>query len=301
MKQFFCFALIVLLVWATQGCKQSVTTPSFFSDSVSVTEAAAGRLLMDSSKWRNWWPGIQNAGAQSSPADCQVYIKELLTTGFNAVVYDGTDSAALQLLIRDNTRATAAAAFEWRINPLTAWNKKKLDTCVQRLHANMKNYFGNQQNIYGRIIKQELVTDTTLIAVKKSFGTEPGTPEVYGLIDAVRKYIQEKGGTTRSYPMLNVYQEAPNKYQVMVGVPTTKSLPGGSQFLLRQLVPGHILMTEVRGGPAAIKEAQRQMEIYISDHKKSSPAIPYQSLITDRRAQPDTAQWITRLYYPVFF
>jgi hypothetical protein len=43
------------------------------------------------------------------------------------------------------------------------------------------------------------------------------------------------------------------------------------------------------------------MKNYVEDNKKTSPAIPYQSLITNRLTETDTTKWVTKLYYPVFF
>ena len=62
---------------------------------------------------------------------------------------------------------------------------------------------------------------------------------------------------------------------------------------------GNILITEVKGGPEEIKKAYRQVELYISDFQRVAPAIPFESLVTDRRAEKDSTKWITRIYYPV--
>jgi hypothetical protein len=42
------------------------------------------------------------------------------------------------------------------------------------------------------------------------------------------------------------------------------------------------------------------MENYARDHKKQSPAIPYQLLVTNRLTEADTTKWITQINYPVF-
>jgi hypothetical protein len=62
---------------------------------------------------------------------------------------------------------------------------------------------------------------------------------------------------------------------------------------------GNILITEVKGGPASIKKAFNEMETYITDYRRTAPAIPFQSLITDRSKEPDTSKWVTKIYYPV--
>jgi hypothetical protein len=59
-------------------------------------------------------------------------------------------------------------------------------------------------------------------------------------------------------------------------------------------------MAEVKGGPSRVDGCLLAVENYVKDHNMMSPAIPFQSLVTDRMAEKDTAQWITRIYYPVF-
>jgi hypothetical protein len=41
------------------------------------------------------------------------------------------------------------------------------------------------------------------------------------------------------------------------------------------------------------------MELYISDHERVPPAIPFLSLVTNRMLEPDSSKWITLIYYPV--
>jgi hypothetical protein len=62
---------------------------------------------------------------------------------------------------------------------------------------------------------------------------------------------------------------------------------------------GNIFVCEVKGGPYSIDKATRQVQYYMSDHQRAAPAIPFQSLITDRRNETDTSKWITKIYYPV--
>jgi len=62
---------------------------------------------------------------------------------------------------------------------------------------------------------------------------------------------------------------------------------------------GFILEGEVKNGPYTIDAAMEQLEVYRADHQYTSPAIPYQLLVTDRLKETDTSKWITKLYYPI--
>ena len=100
--------------------------------------------------------------------------------------------------------------------------------------------------------------------------------------------------------MLNILQQPEGGYLTRVALPVTRELPQQHDISFkRMLAGGNILITEVKGGPAQIEKASAQIENYIKDFKRMSPAIPFLSLVTDRRQQPDSTQWITRIYYPV--
>jgi len=66
------------------------------------------------------------------------------------------------------------------------------------------------------------------------------------------------------------------------------------------MIRGNILVAEIKGGIYSVNEAERQLVNYANDYKKISPAIPFQSLVTNRQLEPDTSKWVTRLYYPIF-
>ncbi len=85
----------------------------------------------------------------------------------------------------------------------------------------------------------------------------------------------------------------------MVAIPVNKTITPNNEFLLKKMVPGKILVTEVRGGIHTINQAQKNIELYMNDHHLVSPAIPFHSLVTDRSKEADTAKWITKIYYPV--
>ena len=165
----------------------------------------------------------------------------------------------------------------------------------------IKKFFDEEKNVYGFSAAVQKVTDEFLISVKQPLNHYPSMKEVYDIINEIKTYISRQDGKEKNPPMINVYQEAPDTYQLMVAIPTTDKIPAEGKFLFRQMVMGNILVGEVKGGIYSIKKAETEMSNYITDHHKSSPAMPYQSLITNRVAESDTAKWITKLYYPVYY
>jgi hypothetical protein len=101
-------------------------------------------------------------------------------------------------------------------------------------------------------------------------------------------------------PMLNVHTTDSINYLTRVAIPIDKRLPSVKNIEHKWMMGGgKILVAEVRGGPSSINNALRQMENYIHDYGRTVPAIPFQSLVTDRLNLPDTTKWITKIYYPV--
>ena len=60
------------------------------------------------------------------------------------------------------------------------------------------------------------------------------------------------------------------------------------------------LVAEIQGGPNKVENQLKEMENYVQDKNRNSPAIPFASLVTDRRKERDTLKWITNIYYPVY-
>jgi hypothetical protein len=41
------------------------------------------------------------------------------------------------------------------------------------------------------------------------------------------------------------------------------------------------------------------MKAYMKDFKLTSPAMPFELLVTNRANEPDTSKWVTKIYYPI--
>ena len=179
-----------------------------------------------------------------------------------------------------------------------SWKKREEDigALVQQLQA----YLSKSENIYGSAIKEERVKDSVIITSNLSTDHYPTTTEIYGLVDKIKSYIKNKGAEETGHPMLNI-KETGNTYYVMVGIPVNTNLNSDNKaFQVKKMVLGNILTTEVMGGPYTVQNALNQLKFYINDNKMASPAIPYESLVTNRLLQPDSTKWITKIYYPVF-
>lgn len=288
-----------------------IQTTNVFTDEIiiSCTQDGAARKIVDKDKWKQWWPGNKQNENIYSFGHYNYRIDKILLNGFETTVYDNKDSAKAALEIFssgiDSSQFLLTSTYKFSADPakrlIQFFHFKTIKANLKDLAASIEKYFQQEKNIYGIQVLKQKVTDSSLIAVKQKFPRYPSTEEIYDMINSLKEYIREKGGEENNYPMLNVHQEKANLYEAMVAIPTKGDLPSEGKFQLKKMVLGNILMAEVRGGTGRILEGEQELTNYVYDHQKLSPAIPYQSLVTNRLTETDTSKWITRLYYPVFY
>ncbi len=310
MKKSFLIAIIAIAV-LTAGIYFLIPSTSRLLHILPVNckPAAAQRLVAEKKRWIRWWPGEPQDNNIFRFQDSRFRIDGMLFNGLSVTVFRGDDSLSGELSLNpaspENINLVWTASDSLPLNPLgrvtTYFNSIKTDKIIALLLDSMKSKLESNESVYGFTPQMAKVTDEFMISVKEQSNHYPTVPEIYQIIDGIRNYIGRIGGTEKSPPMLNVSRFSDSLYQVMVAIPTTTELRGEGKFLLKKMVLGNIVVGEIRGGPYTILEAEKEMEHYVRDNGKTSPAIPYQSLLTDRLKEQDTTKWVTRIYYPVFF
>ena len=176
---------------------------------------------------------------------------------------------------------------------------KSLKGNMKNIMESLKAYLEENGMAYGLDIKEQQVVDTVLISTKHNYNSFPTTNEIYGLINDLKKYLSQQGAKETNPPMLNIKYDS-GYYKTMVAIPVDRELRETENFAFKRMVPGKILVAEIRGGYGTAIKALTQMDLYLSDNHLSAPAIPFLSLITDRSTEPDSAKWITKIYYPIY-
>jgi hypothetical protein len=273
-------------------------------------------IVLFFSKLNNWykWPGGNS--------------RDFLIDSPNAFFYNGMQFSAtnkidngLTILIHNenvdvNSILTVyslgkdSTALEWKCELKSGSNilarmanykkalyiKNNMTFLLNKLHS----FVEKENNVYGINIGHDVIPDTLLMSQRANFQHYPTTDEVYGMIDQLKTYVLANNINITDPPMLNV-TETKDGYETMVALPINKPMPNNGKMLLKHIVPSTpSLVTQVKGGNYGITNAFTQLENYRQDYQKSTPAIPYQILLTDRSKEPDTAKWVTKVCYPLF-
>ena len=190
------------------------------------------------------------------------------------------------------------------INPI---GKVQLHLAANRLEGDLKDILERLKkhilllkNVYGIDIKNEKVQVQLLVSTKEAFPHYPNNREIYGLVDKLKEHRRLYNAFGDTIPMLSIQRLDSVQYTAQVALPVNKNLPDENGIAGKWMMKGgNILTAEVIGGANRVDSSMKQMEKYISDYQRSIIAIPFQLLLTDRRNQPDSTKWLTRIYYPV--
>lgn len=309
-KRILAFALIIILA-AIAGIYIFIPARLTVSANIIVnaTLNSTGRIIIDSSKWKNWWPDTTASDASKltfnefrySPSkgvynavEVNIHNNEQQIESRISVLPLNKDSVLLEWR---SVIESGSSPFA-RINAYSKAGSLKNDMGI--LLAQLKTFLEKTQNIYGSPVIKTKVTDTLLIVTLANFTSIPSTKEVYQLIDRLKDHAKKEGVPETGYPMLHFLQTGDTRFETMVALPVGRAPREFGGVSIRRMVPGNILVTEIKGGPWTIRQSFRQLQNYVADHKIVSPAKPFESLVTDRRSETDTTKWITKIYYPIF-
>ena len=314
MKRFFAL-LIVVLVIATIALY--ILIPSTLKiaavNIVPANSEAALRVISNPGNWLKWTTGgpSNNTGNHidsSFTNDIHTFfIKEILHNAAKITIEQGTLQTSSLFTIIPITKDSSGMKWESEIstgsNPFTKIQRYRqalaLRKSIGTILDKMQQFLTRQENLYGYNFHVATTTDTLLIAYKSSSPDYPNIKTIYSGISKLQQYAINKGGKQVAPPMLNITKQDDSSYNYMIALPVNKNIEAKPPFLYRRLVAGNFLITKVTGGEFSINQAMYMMQLYMNDYGKTSMAIPFYRLITDRIMQPDTAKWETEIYFPV--
>lgn len=279
--------------------------------SIMANREAIFRRLGDTIEWQKWWPGEKQNNAAKHSFTLNGFHYSLNDKKFLSlpIAISNSNFKALTELtfISENTNETTLSlngVIPTSYNPIRRLqlffiaNKIKKD--VKNLLQSIKSYYSTTASLYDYDIQKKSVVDSTLISTSKEIKEYPSIAIIYSLIDELKIYAKQQSANETGHPMLNIFTKDSITYLVKVAIPVDKKLSSSGNISYRWMLGGgNILITEVKGDQGEIQKAYNQIQYYISDYKRVAPAIPFESLVTDRRQEPDSSKWVTRIYYPV--
>lgn len=310
MKKTLLIAIILLILAAL--CAIYFLIPNKIrivrSTTIDANRHALFRKLSEPESWREWWPGKYNSADNFSLNGIAFRRETTRVLTFPIAFSASTLESLADLTITTGpTGATTLfleTVYSTGYNPIKRisafFNKKKISRSFSEILKAINSTYSNVANLYGFKIQESRVIDSTLIFNSASVKGIPDIKSIYSLIDELKVYINKNAANETGYPMLNIHTEDSINYVIKVAIPVDKPLPTSGNITYKWMLGGgNILITEVKGGYHEIEKAHRQVMQYLIDYQRSTPAIPFESLVTDRRHEPDTNKWITRIYYPV--
>lgn len=282
----------------------------FQSCTVAVNAKGFARNIKEDKNWKMWWPG--EAGQSINENIFELYyhnyayqIIEKKLTSILIKIKNNRDSFLTELLFIPTKPDSVSLSWEGKSlsgrNPFQLYAAtKKINQDLETILNALQRFYSSEENIYGIRIQKEHVADSMLISTSLTTKGYPSTAQIYELIDKLKAHAATHAASQTGLPMLNITTFDSLRFLTRVALPLNKKLSDEGAIVYRWMLGGgNIIVTEVKGGPGRINQAFNELENYVQDHERVAPAIPFQSLVTDRRKEPDSSKWITKVYWPV--
>jgi len=271
----------------------------------------ANRALQDENKWQRWWPKNAKEGNNS--------LNEYHYNGYNYAVikklynrfevqtkaseksYTGT--ITLLPFSNDSVHVLWNYVIPTSANPFNKiseyWKARKFRKNAEAILSSLKQFLEKTENVYGIKISSTSTDKIYLAATTSIFPRYPDPADIYQMIEKLRDEISRQQLRETGRPMINNTALDSTRFETMVAIPVDTIIHETKDINMRRIVTIKALVATVKGGPGKIQEALAQLNQYAIDHKLFSPAIPYETIVTERWKEPDTSKWVTTIYQPL--
>jgi hypothetical protein len=270
---------------------------------VNTTSATTLEYLANQKLWSQWWPKqlpanrflnqpLQVQAAHLPLAFLQTTFKNTPLQWQVQLFNKWVDTTILQLFITPEKPIWGLEKIQFY------WYNKTIQLEAAKIFTALASYIGNEQNMYGFTVQMGKMTDTVLVSNTRFYNEWPTAQNIGEQVTTLRNYLSSIGARESNYPMLNVVQ-VDGKYKCKIALPTDTVPIPPTGIEIKNMVLGGTLRATVKGGNYTLQTAMKKYNQYLVDKGLTSPAIPYESMVTDRWKEPDTSKWITILYYPI--
>lgn len=278
---------------------------------IDATDINISKFLVNKRPWAKWWPGKYVA------ADSSLYTYK----NINFTLQKNTNSEMHALIRQDdielNSILTYATTGEgmcevtWfaekqsSLNPFERvaeyFKIKRIANDLDLVLADFKKFMQADVNVYGMSFTIAKIQHPIVLATTVNTTGYPAAELIYSKVAELRKQIRAQNAMAVDSPIMNVHAVETGGYLVTMAVPINKIIKPGKNAMINKLVKdANALETQVKGGKNTILNGFVQLKNYQKAHRLISPAMPFESLVTNRLAEKDTAKWVTKIYCPVF-
>jgi hypothetical protein len=275
---------------------------------INCTVNGAFRVLSSSDKWQHWWPGPPPKSNTFYYNNASFAITQQLRNTLEISIQQ--DDQMLSSALHVFPAGGDSASINWSCNIATGSNPFKriqhyrqamaLKNSMDSVLSHFKTFAEKKENIYGITFRETVFRDSFLVSIKSFQRDYPDVAAVYSTINALQKYSTIHQAKQTGNPLMNLTPLSPTGYQLMTALPVDRQVPAGGKFFNQRIPLNRFWVTRVQGGNASVDEAIHQFQLYVQDYKRTVMALPFQQLITDRSAEPDTSRWVTDVYFPLF-
>ena len=310
------FVLIAAIILFSAGTylfipgKLSISSTAF----VKTTDLGAERFIVDENRWAKWWNYTDSTSALSiatAPFTKNGDVFRLAQKFYKSVdisILHKAETLNSKLVIIPLTLDSTGIQWKTELpsgnDPFTKTIKyfeaKKIKNNMDQVLASFSGFLSSIENVYGIHIEKNHLKDTLYVTAKAELTHYPSTEELYTLIKKIQVYTTGNGVQQSGNPIFNVTQMDNNRYQMMAGIPVNQLVKEVNGFSMKNMVKGFFMITEVVGGNHTIEKASENLQQFFFDYRKTSMAMNFTMLVTDRLFQPDSSKWITKLYRPVY-
>jgi hypothetical protein len=279
--------------------------------SAEATITGEFRYISLEENWEKWWHDAD--GKSHVKGEPFMYGRNefrITRRSYNAVGInirqDGVNIPSFLNLISysiDSTGAVWACEMPSTINPYTrlrnflnAREIKRNTTGVMKVFS---DFISKPKNVYGMTIYKTTVHDTLMVSARFTSPEYPTTAQLYGYFDTLKKSVIKQKGLPVGFPIMNLRKMPDGRFETQTGMPTNRLLRNDGKILALRMPPGLFMTADIRGGAYTVDEAMRQLDLFIQEYNRVKIATGFQILITDRRHEPDTTKWITKIKIPI--
>src|SRR5689334_4699985 len=274
---------------------------------INCTASGAYRVLSNANKWPAWWPGKQTNSNTFYFNNASFAITEQLRNSLEIRIQqnDQTLNSVLHVFPANGDSCTLnwSCSIATGINPIKRIQHYQQAVALRSSMHLALNHFTTfaekREHIYDITFRETVFRDSFLLSIKSIQKDYPTVATVYGAINALKQYSAAHQAKQTGNPLMNLTPLSPTSYQLMTALPVDRQLPASNQFFNQRIPLNRFWITRVQGGTASVDYAIHQFQLYVQDYQRTVMALPFQQLITDRSAEPDTSKWITDIYFPL--